>query len=252
MPVALVTGSDSGIGRATAVQLARQGFDVHVTFNRDEDGARSTATEVEATGRGATVHHLDLSDASAGAALVDGIEDLGVLVNNAGTGDPGPALELGLDEFRTVLEIDLVGAFACAQAAARSWVDAGRGGVIVNVTSVHEHIPNADSAAYCAAKGGLGLLTKALALDWARHGIRVNAVAPGEISTPMTGQEDEDPHAQERPGIPARRTGDAREVASLIGWLCSDEAAYVTGASYVIDGGLMLMAAMQEKGAPDG
>jgi NAD(P)-dependent dehydrogenase (short-subunit alcohol dehydrogenase family) len=120
----------------------------------------------------------------------------------------------------------------------------------VNVTSVHEHIPNSNSAAYCAAKGGLGLLTKALALDWAKHGIRVNAVAPGEISTPMTGQEDADPHAQDRPGIPARRTGDAREVAALIAWLCSDEAAYVTGASYVIDGGLTLMAAMQDDGAP--
>jgi NAD(P)-dependent dehydrogenase (short-subunit alcohol dehydrogenase family) len=122
--------------------------------------------------------------------------------------------------------------------------------VIVNVTSVHEHIPNSNSAAYCAAKGGLGLLTKALALDWAKHGIRVNAVAPGEISTPMTGQEDSDPHAQDRPGIPARRTGDAREVAALIAWLCSEEAAYVTGASYVIDGGLTLMAAMQDDGAP--
>jgi NAD(P)-dependent dehydrogenase (short-subunit alcohol dehydrogenase family) len=250
MPVALVTGSDSGIGKATAVQLARQGFDAHITYSRDEEGARSTASEVESLGRTATVHHLDLSDAAAGGALVEAVGDLDVLVNAAGTGDPCPALDLSLDQFRTILEIDLVGAFACSQAAARRWVAAGRGGVIVNVTSVHEHIPNADSAAYCSAKGGLGLLTKALALDWARHGIRVTAVAPGEISTPMTGQEDEDPHAQERPGIPARRTGDAREVASLIGWLCSDDAAYVTGASYVIDGGLMLMAAMQEKAAP--
>ena len=250
MPSALVTGSDSGIGRATAVRLAQQGLDVHITYSRDEAGAHETAREVEAAGRAAFVHHLDLSEASSGGALVAGIDDLAVLVNNAGTGDPGPALDLPVEEFRTILEIDLVGAFACAQAAARRWIAEERGGVIVNVTSVHEHIPNSDSAAYCAAKGGLGLLTKALALDWARHGIRVNAVAPGEISTPMTGQEDEDPHAQDRPGIPARRTGDAREVAALIGWLCSDEAAYVTGASYVIDGGLMLMAAMQEDAAP--
>jgi NAD(P)-dependent dehydrogenase (short-subunit alcohol dehydrogenase family) len=250
MPVALVTGSDSGIGKATAVQLARQDFDVHVTYSRDEAGARDTAAEVEATGRSAEVHHLDLSDAAAGAALVGAIGDLDVLINNAGTGDPSPALELPLDEFRTIIEVDLVAPFACSQAAARRWIEAGRGGVIVNVTSVHEHIPNSDSAAYCSAKGGLGLLTKCLALDWAQHGIRVIAVAPGEISTPMTGQEDEDPHAQERPGVPARRPGDAREVASLIGWLCSDDAAYVTGASYVIDGGLMLMAAMQDRLAP--
>jgi NAD(P)-dependent dehydrogenase (short-subunit alcohol dehydrogenase family) len=247
---ALVTGSDSGIGRATAVRLAGQGLDVHVTDSRDEDGARETAAEVEAAGRSAFVHHVDLSEATSGGALVAGIEDLAVLVNNAGTGDPCPALDLPVEEFRTVLEIDLVGAFACSQEAARRWISEERGGVIVNVTSVHEHIPNSNSAAYCAAKGGLGLLTKALALDWAKHGIRVNAVAPGEISTPMTGQEDADPHAQDRPGIPARRTGDAREVAALIAWLCSDEAAYVTGASYVIDGGLTLMAAMQDDGAP--
>jgi NAD(P)-dependent dehydrogenase (short-subunit alcohol dehydrogenase family) len=250
MPVALVTGSDSGIGKATAVQLARQGFDVHVTYSRDEDGAKSTAAEVGSVGQSASVHHLDLSAAGAGAALVDSIADLDVLVNNAGTGDPCPAIELPIDEFRKILEIDLVGPFACSQVAARRWIAQSRGGVIVNVTSVHEHIPNSDSAAYCSAKGGLGLLTKALALDWARYGIRVVAVAPGEISTPMTGQEDEDPRAQDRHGIPARRTGDAREVASLIGWLCSDDAAYVTGGSYVIDGGLTLMAAMQEKGAP--
>jgi NAD(P)-dependent dehydrogenase (short-subunit alcohol dehydrogenase family) len=247
---ALVTGSDSGIGKATAVRLAQQGLDLHITYNRDEEGAHETAAEVRAAGVAATVHHLDLSDASRGSGLVAGIDDLAVLVNNSGTGDPCGALELPVDEFRNILEIDLVGAFACSQAAAKRWVADGRPGVIVNVTSVHEHIPNTQSTAYCAAKGGLGLMTKVLALDWARHGIRVNAVAPGEIATPMTGQEDEDPRAQERPAIPARRPGDAREVAALIAWLCSDEAAYVTGASYVADGGLMLMAAMQDRAAP--
>jgi NAD(P)-dependent dehydrogenase (short-subunit alcohol dehydrogenase family) len=152
MPAALVTGSDSGIGRATAVRLAGQGFDVHVTYSRDEAGARGTATEVEAAGRSARVHHLDLSKPADGAELVASIGDLAVVVDNAGTGDPCPALELSLEQFQTILNIDLVGAFACAQAAARRWIDAGRGGVIVNVTSVHEHIPNSDSAAYCAAR----------------------------------------------------------------------------------------------------
>jgi NAD(P)-dependent dehydrogenase (short-subunit alcohol dehydrogenase family) len=122
----------------------------------------------------------------------------------------------------------------------------GRGGRIVNVTSVHEHVPLPGSSAYCAAKGGLGLLTKAMALELAEHGITANAVAPGEIATPMTEMEDVDPRAVERSAIPVGRPGDANEVASLIVWLCSDAAAYVTGSSYVIDGGLLLNAAVQE------
>jgi NAD(P)-dependent dehydrogenase (short-subunit alcohol dehydrogenase family) len=149
-----------------------------------------------------------------------------------------------------VLETDLTGAFLCAQAAARRMVAAGRPGRIVNVTSIHEHVPLAGSAPYCASKGGLGLLTKVMALELAGEGITVNSVAPGEISTPMTGQEDEDPHDQPRPGIPARRPGDAREIAALIAFVCRDEAAYLTGESIVMDGGLHLMAAQQDRRAP--
>ena len=121
--------------------------------------------------------------------------------------------------------------------------DAGTGGRIVNVTSVHEHVPLVHSSAYCAAKGGLGLLTKVMALELAEHGITVNAVAPGEIATPMTGNEDADVDAIERPGIPAKRPGDAREIAAAIAFLASRDAAYVTGESLVIDGGMLLMAA---------
>jgi NAD(P)-dependent dehydrogenase (short-subunit alcohol dehydrogenase family) len=149
-----------------------------------------------------------------------------------------------------VLDVDLTGAFVCAQAAARRMVAAGRGGRIVNVTSVHEHVPLAGSSPYCAAKGGLGMLTKVMALELAAEGITVNSVAPGEISTPMTGQEDADPREQDRPGIPARRPGHAREIAALIAFICRDEAAYLTGESIVMDGGLTLMAAQQDRRAP--
>jgi NAD(P)-dependent dehydrogenase (short-subunit alcohol dehydrogenase family) len=272
VPVAIVTGSDSGIGRATAVALARDGYDIGVTWHADEPGAGETADEVRATGRRAEVRRLDLSDAANGPPVVDELADalggLDVLVNNAGTGDSTPFLEIELATWRHILETDLTGAFLCAQAAARRMVAAGRGGRIVNVTSIHEHVPLAGSAPYCASKGGLGLLTQVMALELAAHGITVNSVAPGEVSTPMTGQEEGppgfphnhdrpgkavdggDPHAQERPGIPARRPGDAREIAALIAFICRGEAAYLTGESIVIDGGLHLMAAQQDRQAP--
>jgi NAD(P)-dependent dehydrogenase (short-subunit alcohol dehydrogenase family) len=246
--VAIVTGSDSGIGRATAVALARAGCDVGITYRSDEEGARGTAAEVEQHGRRAEVRHLDLSDPTAGPPVVDELaEALGgvdVMVNNAGTGASTPFLDVGFDEWRSVLAVDLDGAFLCGQAAARRMVAAGGAGRIVNVTSVHEHVPLEGSSAYCAAKGGLGLLTKVMALELAPHGITVNAVAPGEIATPMTGNEDVDPETVERPAIPVGRPGDAHEMAAVIAFLASPEASYVTGESVVADGGLLLMAAV--------
>ena len=117
-------------------------------------------------------------------------------------------------------------------------------GRIINVTSVHEHVPLKGSSAYCAAKGGLGLLTKVMALELAEHGITVNSIAPGEIATRMTGNEDIDPHTEDRPMIPAGRPGYAREIADFVVFLASPQASYATGGSFVVDGGLMLMAAV--------
>jgi NAD(P)-dependent dehydrogenase (short-subunit alcohol dehydrogenase family) len=245
--VAIITGSDSGIGKATAVALARRGHDVGITYSRDEDGARQTAQEVRSHGRRAEVRHLDLTRTAEVQPTIDelagALGGVDVLVNNAGTGASTPFLELELDEWRDVLEVDLTGAFLAAQAAARGMVQGGAGGRIVNVTSVHEHVPLQGSTPYVVAKHGLGGLTKSMALELAEHGITVNSVAPGEIATPMTGQPDGDPHAEERPGVPAGRPGDAREVAELIAYLASPEASYTTGASCVIDGGMLLMAA---------
>jgi NAD(P)-dependent dehydrogenase (short-subunit alcohol dehydrogenase family) len=244
---AIITGSDSGIGKATAVALARRGQDVGITYNRDEEGANATAREVRSHGRRAEVRHLDLTQTADVQATIDGLADalggLDVLVNNSGTGTSTPFLEITLDEWRDVLQVDLTGAFLAAQSAARRMVAAGTRGRIVNVTSVHEHVPLEGATPYVAAKHGLGGLTKSMALELAEHGITVNSVAPGEIATPMTGQEDHDPHGEERPGVPLRRPGDAREVAELIAFLASPEASYTTGASYVVDGGMLLMAA---------
>ncbi len=243
--VAVVTGSDSGIGEAIAVALAEAGFDVGVTYRSDKAGAESTAEKVRAAGRRSDVRALDLTGVPQAAEVVDELADalggLGVLVNCAGTGTSTPIVETRYDEWREVLSVDLDGPFLCAQRAARRMLAAGRGGRIINITSVHEHAPRVGSGAYCAAKGGLGMLTKVMAQELAASGITVNAVAPGEIATEMTGNEDVDPHTVDRPGIPAGRPGDANEVAAVVAMLAGPAAAYVTGASYVVDGGMLLM-----------
>ena len=120
-------------------------------------------------------------------------------------------------------------------------VASGTGGWLIAVTSVHEHQPRVGSAAYDAAKHGLGGLMKTLALELGRYGITANCVAPGEIATPMTGQEDQDPHTEHRPGVPLGRPGDAREIASVIAFLASAQASYVTGVSWPVDGGMLQM-----------
>jgi NAD(P)-dependent dehydrogenase (short-subunit alcohol dehydrogenase family) len=249
MPIAIVTGGNSGIGRAAAVALAERGLDVGITWHSEEERAEDALEEIRGHGVRAASRHMDLDegypdDASAIDELMDELDGIDALVNNAGAGLMSPFLELDLETWTRTHNLVLNGAFLCAQKAARHMVDQGRGGRIVNVTSVHEHVPLSDSAPYVAAKHGLGGLTKQMALELGPHAITVNAVAPGETATRMTGQEDEDPHGEERPGVPLRRPGDAREIAAVIAFLCSPESSYVTGASYVVDGGMVLMAAM--------
>lgn len=245
MPVAIVTGSDSGIGRATAVRLAVGGFDVGVTWHTDEQGGRETAAEVRGHGRRAEVRWLNLADLPAATDVIDDLADVlggvDVLVNNAGMGRGGPILEASYEDWRHTISVDLDGAFLCAQRAARRMVEQGRGGRIVNVTSVHEHTPIAGNGAYTVAKHGLGGLTKQLALELGRYGITANSVAPGMVATPMTSLEDEDPSDHPKPEFPISRPGDAREIASCIAWLCSPDGAWTTGASFVVDGGFMLV-----------
>jgi NAD(P)-dependent dehydrogenase (short-subunit alcohol dehydrogenase family) len=242
---AIVTGSDSGIGRAAAVALAEAGCDIGITWHSDSDGAQETARQVRELGRNAVVEELDTTDLPGCGATIDRLADrlggVDVFVNNAGTGANEKFLDTDYQRWRGILATNLDGAFVCIQRAARRMVAAGNGGRIIAVTSVHEKQPRVGSSAYDASKHGLGGLIKTIALELAQHGITANSVLPGEISTAMTGNEDRDPRTIDRPGVPVGRPGDAREVAAVIAFLASPGAAYVNGAAWVVDGGMLQM-----------
>lgn len=244
--LAIVTGADSGMGKAIAELLATEGFDVGITFHTDEAGALDTQRAVEQRGqRCAVVRHDAASPSTTDVIedLVSRLGGLGVLVNNAGTGHSSPVLDLDLATWEEVVATDLTGPFLNAQVAARHMVRQARGGRIVNITSVHEHLPRYGAAAYCTAKAGLGMLTKCLALELAEHGILVSSVAPGEIATPMTELDESQAYSEQRPGNPVGRPGHVNEVASAVAFLASPRSSYITGTSLVVDGGLSLMAA---------
>ncbi len=243
--IAIVTGSDSGIGQAIAAEFAKAGANVAVTFHSDAHGAEETARQVREAGRQAIVKQLDVMDEDAVATLFDAVvRELGVpdiLVNNAGTGGDSDVAGMTTKTWDRVIRTDLYGPFFCCRAFIqhRKRAAAG-GGKIVNITSVHEAIPTPGGAAYGAAKGGLLTFTRSLALELAPMRINVNAVAPGLIRTPMTAERTQDPDAmkEELPRIPWNRPGEPWEVARLALYLASDDADYVTGQSFTIDGGL--------------
>lgn len=244
--VALVTGSDSGMGQAMAEEFARAGADVAITFYTDADGAEETRRRVTAAGRKATVLRLDVADENSVSAMFEEVSrELGrpdILVNNAGVGGgSATVMDMTSHEFDRVLKTDLYGPFYCCREFVRRRQPDG-GGKIINITSVHEVIPSPGNAAYGAAKGGLLTFTRSLALEVAPLGINVNAIAPGLVRTPMTAERTENPETmrQQLPRIPMRRPGEPWEIAKLALYLVSEDADYVTGQSFTIDGGLQM------------
>jgi 3-oxoacyl-[acyl-carrier protein] reductase len=234
---AFVTGASRGIGAAVAHALAADGWPVAVNFARDADGADATVTAIESAGGRALAIQADVADAQAADAAIAGAEDhfgpVLVLVNNAGIRADNLLLNLDDDDWATVLDVNLTAAFRLTRRALRQMIRA-RFGRVVNVASVVGPRANAGQANYAAAKAGLIGLTRTTAVEVARRGVTVNAVAPGFVETAMTEDVPEDVLG----AVPARRAGRPDEVAACVRFLASDEASYVTGTTLYVDGGL--------------
>lgn len=245
--VAIVTGSDSGIGRAIAVEFAREGAHVAVTYHSDRAGADETRKAIESLGGRACVAHLDARDPDQVADLFKTVTDqLGVptiLVNNAGVDSTGTLVkDLSLDDWDSTIRTNLYGPFYCCRQFIRGLEGSDRHGSIINITSVHEEIPRAGGAAYDASKGGLRNLTRTLALELGEKNINVNNIAPGMILTPMNQAAMDDPAVREKQvqSIPMKRAGEPVEIAYAAVFLASKRARYIHGTTIVIDGALTL------------
>ena len=274
---AIITGGDSGIGRYTALALAEAGCDVAFTYAHHEDDAKLTAQGVQSFGREAYVHHLDLEQpASAGGvidAMVANLGGLDIFVSNAGAMGMTAFPELELDQMHKLFDVNTFGAILATQRAAQhmlgmsgdgaSTIDAiaeqarkaitgeiasprETPGRIIVVTSVHEHIVSPADAVYTMTKHALGAFIKSAAYALKGTNVTVNGVRPGEIATPLNDMGPEDALKNDRPHIPTPRTGHPTEIASIIRYLASDETSFINGASYDVDGGMVVGGAMAQ------
>jgi glucose 1-dehydrogenase len=259
---ALVTGASQGIGRAVAVRLAQEGATVAINFigpRADAEAAlaRAQAASVE-RGHGERDHVLVLADIGNEAEIVRMFETvlarwprLDCLVNNAGIQKEQPSEALDVETYRRILDVNLTGAVLCARAALAHFVARGGGGSIINCSSVHQIIPKPGYLAYSISKGAMASLTQTLALEFAGRGIRVNAVGPGAIATPINAAwtSDQAKRAAVESHIPLGRVGTPEEIAAVFAFLASDEASYITGQTIYACGGLTLFGEFRDNWA---
>lgn len=242
--VALITGSDSGIGRGIAIEMAKEGASVVVNYAHNQKAAQEVLNTIEQNGGKAFVIQADVSQYSQCMGLIQqAVEHFGhldIMVNNAGMEIHSPFVDVTEEMYDKVLSIDLKGAFFCAQAAAREMIKRKTPGRIINISSVHEDLAMPQNVPYCCAKGGLRMLMRTICLELAPYGITVNNIGPGAIDTPIDADVKADPKKMQAllDEIPLHRMGQPEEVGKLAVYLASDAASYVTGSTYIIDGGL--------------
>jgi glucose 1-dehydrogenase len=243
--VAIVTGSDSGIGRAIAIAFAKQGATVVINYAHAKEKADEVLQTIRQNNGKAIVIQADVSQYQQALGLIqqtaEHFDRLDIMVNNAGMEIHSPFVDVTEEQFDRVVSVDLKGAFFCAQAAAREMIKRKIPGRIINISSVHEDLPMPQNVPYCCAKGGMRMLMRTICLELAPYNITVNNIAPGAIHTPIDRDVEADPEkmAALLKEIPLHRMGQPEEVAELALYLASDAAAYVTGSTYFIDGGLM-------------
>jgi glucose 1-dehydrogenase len=255
----LVTGGSSGIGQAIAVRFAEYGANVAINYLRQPQEAEDTEEQVHACVKRVQQEGVqdvlvqgDVSKEDEVVSMVDHatteLGGLDVLVNNAGIQISRPSHELTAADFDKVLAVNLRGAFMCAREAIRRYLETGTEGVVINVSSVHQRIPKPSYLGYSVSKGGMQNLTTTLALEYAGHGIRVNGIGPGATITPINRAWVDDPAKSEQvtSHIPMARAGTADEMAGVACFLASDDAAYITGQTLFVDGGLTIYADFRE------
>ncbi len=241
---AVVTGAATGIGRAIALRFGASGANVVIDHRNQPEAADAVVAEIERAGGTAVAVSADITDEAAVDGLiaraVDRFGALDVLVNNAGIEENHPLVDTPLPVWERILRVNLTGTFLCTRAAARAMIAGGRRGHIINISSVHEDVSFPGNAAYAASKGGVRMFMRTIALELAAHGITVNDVAPGAIATPINANVRDDAAQQKEllAEIPLGRVGDPAEIAALCAYLASDAAGYITGSTFVIDGGL--------------
>ena len=246
--VAVVTGSSLGIGRAIAVAFGREGASVAVNYRSHPEEGEQAVQEIEKAGGQAISVQADVSKPEEVKGLIQkSVQEFGrldIMVNNAGIEQKFPFLETPLEAWEKVISVNLTGVWIGCQEAARQMVSQGDGGRIINVSSVHEDLPMPTNSPYCAAKGGLRMLMRTIAVELAPHSVTVNNIAPGAVQTPINRNLDEHPEQRQEllSEIPLGRIGQPEEIASLAVYLASDASSYSTGSTFVVDGGMMRQA----------
>ena len=243
--IAIVTGSSLGIGRAIAVAFAREGASVTINYRSHPEQGKEAVEEIEKSGGKAISVQADVSEPEGVKDLIQQtVQEFGridVMVNNAGIEQKVPFLETPLEVWEKVISVNLTGVWIGCQEAARQMVSQGNGGRIINVSSVHEDLPMPTNSPYCAAKGGVRMMMRTIAVELAPHGITVNNIAPGAVETPINKNLDDHPEQRQEliSEIPLGRIGRPEDVASVAVYLASDASSYSTGSTFFVDGGMM-------------